>query len=147
MYPFDLSGIVTRLRVDLEHLFQANNQLIFIGQSWPTATWLTMQIENRLNYCIKDLSGIITDLNKWPSQEQYCGFGAMALCSPVPMPEPLKAAGNDPDIYKYLTVQECMESVNIEYARQNLISSWRFVEDQKRAFIELAMKRKSQKDQ
>jgi len=33
-YPFDVSGIVTRLRLDLEHIFQANNQLIYLGRSW-----------------------------------------------------------------------------------------------------------------
>jgi len=79
MYPFDVSGIVTRLRLDLEHLFQANNQLIFMGRSWPTAEWLTMQIENRLYYCINDLSEIIKEVSKWPSEAQFCGFVGIGL--------------------------------------------------------------------
>jgi hypothetical protein len=147
MNTFDISSIITRLRLDLEMLYQANNQLIFIGRSWPTSSWLTMQAGNRLHYCITDLSGVITDLSKWPSEAQYCGFGALVLCSPVPYPEPLKAASCDPDLFQYLTVQECMELANIEHTRQSIISAWKFVEDQKRAFIEMAEKRKGQKDQ
>jgi hypothetical protein len=147
MYPFDLSGIVSRLRLNLEMLYQANNQILFISHSWPTAAWISMLIGNKLKYCVDDIAGVITELEKWPSEAKYCGFGAMALCSPVPMPEPLKTACSDPDIFQFLTVQECMELANIEHSRQYIIQIWRSIEDQKRAFIELALKRKGQKNQ
>lgn len=54
-----LSSIVTRLRLDLEHLFQASNQLIYIGRAWPTAAPLTAKIGDRLHLVMDDISAIV----------------------------------------------------------------------------------------
>jgi hypothetical protein len=83
-YPFDVSGIVTRLRLDLEQLFQANNKALFISQSWrktgsPMVSCLAAQLTKNIYFCIHDLSGIVADLSKWPSDAQFCGF--TSICS------------------------------------------------------------------
>lgn len=46
-----------------------------------TTAWLTTQIENRLYYCINDLSEIIKEVSKWPSDAQFCGFVGMGFQS------------------------------------------------------------------
>ena len=138
--PFDVTGIVTRLRIDLEQLFQATNHLIFISHAWPTAEWLARQAENRLHYCINDLSGIITDLSKFPPVVQVWGFGEVSLSEHGPFRG--KPVNEDFDLCKYLSVNELMEIVNIEHNRQCLVDAWKLAEDRKREFLDLARQRK-----
>jgi len=138
--PLDVSGILTRLRIDLEHLFSANNNLIYIGRAWPTAEWLALQVENRIYYCINDLSEIITQLSKFPPVAQIWGFGEVSLSEQGPFRgKPVK---EDLELFKYLTLPECMEMVNVEYTRQCLVDAWRLTEDQKRKLLDLARQRK-----
>jgi len=150
-YPFDVSGIITRRQLDLEHLFQANNQLIYLGQSWPTAAFLALQIENRLYCCINDLSEIVTEINKWPSEVQFCGFVGMSLSAHEAeyegaghgTAEPLKDKSRREylEVLHKLTVQEAMELANLEHTRQWLVSSWHFVEGKKAQIIKQAKTR------
>ena len=100
--PFDVSAIVTKLRLDLEQLFQASNHLIYIGRVWPTAEWLALQAENRLHYCINDLSGIITELSKLPPVVQIWGFGEVSLSEHGPFRG--KPVNEDFDLCQYLSL-------------------------------------------
>ena len=138
--PFDVSNIVTRLRLDLEHLFQASNHLYYIGHAWPTAEWLALQAENRLHFCINDLSGIIMELSKLPPVAQIWGFGEVNLSEHGPFRE--KSANEDLELFRYLSVAESMELANIGYTRQCLVDAWRLTEDRKRVLLDLAKQRK-----
>jgi len=138
--PFDVTGIVLRLRLDLEYLLSASNQLIYIGKAWPTAEWLALQVENRLHYCINDLSGIITNLSKLPPMAQLWGFGEVSLSEHGPFRG--KSVNEDFDLCQFLTVAECMELVSVEHTRQYLLKAWRLADDRKKKLLDLARQRK-----
>ena len=138
--PFDVSAIVTKLRLDLEHLFQASNQLYYIGHAWPTAEWLALQVENRLHYCINDLSGIIMELSKLPPVVQVWGFGEVSLSEYGPFRE--KSAHENLELFRYLSIAESMELANIGYTRQCLVEAWKVAENRKRELLDLARQRK-----
>jgi len=114
--------------------------LIFIGRAWPPAEWLALQAENRLRYCINDLSGIITELSKLPPVVQVWGFGEVSLSEHGPFRG--KPVNEDLDLFRYLTIAEMMEMVNVEYTRQCLVNAWRLAEDQKRKLLDMARQRK-----
>lgn len=121
MYPFDVSSIVTRLRLDLEQLFQANNKAIFISQSWrktgsPMVSILAAQLTKNIYHCINDLSGIIADLSKWPSDAQFCGFTSI-YSSVHGAGESLKV--DDPGA-ESVTLTEALELANLQGALTDL---------------------------
>ncbi len=45
---------------------------------------------------------------------------------------------DDFDVFQYLTDKESLELSNIESIRSNLAGSWRYLEERKRALIEIA---------
>ena len=140
--PFDVSAIVTKLRLDLEQLFQARNHLFYIGQAWPTAQWLALQVENRIHYCINDLSGIITELSKLPPVAQLWGFGDVNLSEHGPFRG--KPVNEDFDLCQHLSVGELMEMVNIEHTRQCLVDAFRLAENRKKILLDRARQRKKE---
>jgi len=118
--------------------------LFYVGQAWPTAQWLALQAENRLHYCINDLSGIITDLSKLPPVAQLWGFGEVSLSEHGPFRG--KPVNEDFDLFRYLSIGECLEVVNIEQTRQYLVDAWRLAESRKKILLDRARQRQRAKE-
>lgn len=62
MLQIDPTSAVTRLRLDIENLFQLNNQIFYLGRLYPESAQLTLQMGRRCHYVIGDLAEILAQL-------------------------------------------------------------------------------------
>ena len=120
MFIQDTAGIVKRLRLNVKLLLQASNQLFFIGSSWPEVFWTTLQINNRIFYCMSDLGQIIDELDGRPAKT--VDFG----------------------ILNHLTRAESIRLSNLEDMRQKQASVWRHLEGEKQGILQAARRRAGQ---
>ena len=101
----DPSVIVPRLRVTIENLFQANNQLVYLGGACPTVGHLTFQMGNRLHQCIDNLGEIVQEL-----EPKKVNIGC-------------------------LTLEDALTLEGYAEIRRGLIKSWQFIEAREQAII------------
>jgi len=120
MFIQDTAGIVKRLRLNVELLVQASNQLFFMGSSWPEVFWTTLQINNHIFYCMSDLGQIIEELDG--NSTKTVDFG----------------------ILNHLTRAESIRLSNLEDMRQKLASVWRHLEGEKQGILQAARRRAGQ---
>jgi hypothetical protein len=99
------SLIVPRLRVALENLFQINNQALYLGSVYHSATPLTLLMSTRLHQCLDDLGQIIKEI------------------------EPRKIDTTS------LTLEDSMTLAGYAEIKRGLLLSWRFIEARERAII------------
>jgi len=107
----DPTIIATRLRVTLEHLFQVNNHAIYLGLIHPHVAPLTLQMNNRVSFCIDEVARIIKEL------------------------EPKKIDTG------CLTLEEALILEGYQEIKQGLMKSWQFIENRTQVIIQQAANR------
>lgn len=114
MLLIDPVTIVTRLRLDLENLFQINNQIFYLGRLHPPSVPLTVQMANRAFYIINDLAEILGEL------------------------EPRKLDT------KILDAEESLTLLRYREIKLGLIQSWEWIDSRERELFKAAKDRADQ---
>jgi hypothetical protein len=111
MLYIDPITAVTRLRLDIENLFQLNNQIFYLGRMHPESLQLTLQMGKRAYSVINDLTEILESIE----------------------PRPV-----DPAL---LTPEEQMTLLGYKEIKLGLIQSWEWIGSREREIFKTAQER------